>query len=160
MYSFAEVRLADGTWQAVLDEVFPDDWDEDTGRYATFTAHPFGGARNRIMFDLFADQGGRDDVPVISRPRGLPVDVSAPVRQEHGPDLEQVSPWGYAGWHGASWLLLAELVAVDYSVVVPSRAFGPGPLREALGEWYFDTLARLGQLGAPDAVRIVIWFGS
>ncbi len=160
MYTLAEVRQPDGTWQAVVDNVFPDDWDEDTNRYVTFTAHPFEGPRNRIMFDLFVDEGDSTDVPVIDRPRGLPRDVSAPVREAHGPDLDQISPWGYAGWHGASWLLLAELLAVDYSAMVPSETFGPGPLRDALGEWYFDTLDALEKLGPPDAVRIVVWFGS
>ncbi len=160
MHTFAEVRQPDGAWHPVTDRVFPGDWDDDVDRYVTFTAHPFEGPRDRIMFDLFADPGDSIDAPVVDRPRGLPRDVSPPVRDAHGPDLDQISPWGYAGWHGASWLLLAELLAVDYSAVVSSETFGSGSLRDALGEWYFDTVDVLESLGSPDAVRIVVWFSS
>lgn len=132
--------------------------------------------RNYGLYGFLADVRNYSESPVITPPRGLPDDVSPVLAEEHGTEN-----W----YHSTSWLTLAELLAYDYEQVFWDRRIervtsvhpsggrvidgaaraeeGEGEhlsLREFLGEWYFRELERLGELGAPEDVRVVFWFDS
>lgn len=149
-----EVRR-DGRWQFASDP-FPSD---DPGRGATWPA--FGDVRDYGLFGFLADVRNYSMVPTIAEPRGLPDDVSEEIRQEWDDDSD-------IGGNNASWLSLTELLAFDYDQEFEERSDGHGTLpegrgvrttvRKLLGDWYFERLALLGGLGAPEDVRLVFWF--
>jgi hypothetical protein len=134
-----------------MDEVFPD--------------------RNYAWFGFLADVRNYSHSPVIAEPRGLPDDVSPEL-------IDKFDPLGWA--HSHSWLTLAELLAYDYDQIIWDRRVtkqtgsnswdgaaladeGEGrhlPLREFLGQRFFDRIALLSVLGDPQDVRVVFWFDS
>jgi hypothetical protein len=139
IWSAAEVRQDTGEWKPVLDPIFPDGPDEPTDE-------PFSW-RNYTIWGFLA--GVRGTMIPIVPPRGLPDDLSEEVRAHfHFPD----SAFG----HHQGWLSLAELLAFDYDRPVE----GQEPLRNLLGERYFETLRVLESCGPPDRVRIVFLFGG
>ncbi len=93
------------------------------------------------------------EVPeVLPKPRGYP--EGWPEEREH------VDDWGY---HSASWLMLAELLAVNYDTVfmdVRSQPEEAGTLGEFLGDSWRDILNELAIQGNPEDVRIVFHFDS
>ena len=131
--------------------------------------HPFSDARSYRVFGFLADVRNWAGVMPISQPRGLPQGVVAPVDEET-PDDE------WLGEHSFSWLLVSELLAVDYDRVVEDRrttgvvdgiTYGsitaePGQgrsmtLRAFLAPPYFEDLDALVAAGAD---RIVFGFGD
>lgn len=152
--SFIEIRQPDGTWKHAtgLGLTCEDQWDDPD--------EPFGG-RNYSLFGFLADVRNRAESPVIMEPRGLPADVSPDVRKVHGPDLDVSSPYDWYGYYGVSWLTVAELLAYDYDQTFHDvEEDQDTTVRDFLGEWYFDRLAELAQLGPPEDVRVVFFFGS
>lgn len=123
---------------------------------------PFA-VRNYRLFGFLAGVRSYAVREPIAPNRGLPGDISVAVAQQ------------YAEWdddsHNNSWVSMAELLAVDYDVVLPdvfadsneddesatAEPEGPLTLREFLGAWFFDDLAMLQSLGAE---RIVFWFDN
>lgn len=157
IHSFVEIR-AEGQWEHADGTLFPN------AEYQGEASAPFP-YRDYGLFGFLADVRNYSYSPVIAEPRGLPADVSAPVRAEYGDD-----DW----WHSASWLTVAELLGFDYDQVFEDlrSAAWPGPvsvtpgqgervtLREFLGEGFFERLGELAQLGDPNNVRVVFWFDN
>lgn len=151
-------------------EVRPDDrWvrsDAQFQHYPDYASDAPFFHRSYSYFGFLADVRNYSHSPVIADPRGLPDDSTlSPDDVDYALD---------AG-HSHSWLMLAELLAYDYDQVFWDRRVtrdgngaalaeeGEGEhltLRAFLGEWFFETLAALGKLGAPEDVRIVFWFDS
>jgi hypothetical protein len=143
------------------------------GRYelihdATFkSGHSPFDWREYGMFGFLADVRNYSGVPPISQPRGIPANVSGGVADE----IEM-----YEG-HSASWLSVAELLAVDYDQTIEdlrvtvqvwhnawdggsTAAPGGGKVttyRKFLGERFFSDLKILSDIGAD---RVVFWFDS
>ncbi len=147
-----QVRVAGGDW---LDGDVPERLNDRTyGRFAFLTG---GAVRNY------------SGVPeVLPKPRGFPP-VKPPLA--HFDDMDWRCPPDYYENHSASYLTLAELLAVDYEQkFVDMRppftgdpSFVPGEpitLREFLGEGWFEILHDLMVQGTPDNVRIVFDFDN
>lgn len=149
IHAYAERKAENGQFEVV--DVAPFEW------------------RNYGVFGWLADARNYSAVTPISKPRGIPDDISAPVRES------------YAGWdtdaHSASWLSIAELLAVDYEQAVENRRCtvqtGPNSynggatcepgrgdiytLREFLGQSFFDDLYEMQSSGVD---RVVFWFDN
>lgn len=144
IHSAVEIRTADGWRHATGPIVTPlDKWSDP--------AEPFGWRSYRV-FGFLADVRNDSGSPVITQPRGLPVDVSPDVAKRPGEDCD------------TSWLTLAELLAYDYDQEFEDqRPFGDEPARTTvrahLGDLFFQHLDELSKLGPPDDVRVVFWFG-
>lgn len=158
LHSCVEVRGADG-WR-IVDGV---DW----GQY---NSGPFEW-RNYSVFGWLADVRNYSEVGPVVEPRGFPRDASADVREDY-------EAWGMDA-HTPSWLLLSELLSVDYDAEVNDRrversvggvrsgAFTGDPeegttqsLRDFLGAGFMNDLETLKGLGAPDDTRVVFWFDN
>lgn len=168
IHSFAEVRQADGTWQAAGD-VFPYDELDATWRKKTHGEHPFD-LRNYGLFGFLAGVRNYSGVPAISQPRGVPDDASPRV----------LALRDDPGGHTPSWLSLRELVDFDYDAPVEDRRYtkqtgpnsfdggataapGAGTMttwREFLPEVFFRDLEILKTLGPIDDVRVVFNFDN
>lgn len=96
-----EQRSADGTWSPVPDPF-------DTRNYRLFSA--LAGVRNGYGF-AGIDTG--DPITPIAEPRGLPADVSAPVKADS-------DEWDIDG-HTHSWLTVGELLLHDWDMTVVAR---------------------------------------
>ena len=125
--------------------------------------------RNYALFGWLAGVRNYSVVPPIAADRGFPADASNAAAND------------YDGWsgdaHSASWVSVAELLAVDYEQTVEDRRttkqLGPNSwtggatcepgegkketLREFLGDGFFASLKRLQDAGAE---RVVFWFDS
>ncbi|MBY8825080.1 hypothetical protein [Sphingomonas colocasiae] len=131
---------------------------------------PFDGHCTYGLFGFLADVRNYSAVTPISQPRGLPEGVDPPSEDYDGP----LDEW--LGEHDYSWLLLSELLSVDYNQTMEDRRFsgmidgmisgshtvpaGSGvrmTLRAFLGEAYFEELDRLTHSGVE---RIVFGFDS
>jgi hypothetical protein len=144
IHTFVET-FRDGRWQYETGALVTpmDEWADPS--------EPFEW-RHYSMFGFLA--GVRDhDVPQIAETRGLPDDVSAEVRGKHGNDPD---------WFSESWLTLAELLAYDGYDRPTNYRYGTNePLREVLGDMFFQHLDDLGKLAArPEDVRVVFWFDN
>lgn len=94
---------------------------------------------------------------VAGSPRGIPGDVSCEFLAEHAESFdgsgnilsreEQIQSIIFDERHSASWLLVSELLSIEYS----------HHQIEDLGTAYFDNLGSLISLGDPSKVRIVFW---
>mgnify|MGYP003393605542 CR=1 FL=1 len=145
IHPFVEIQMADGTW---VDMKAPDKLQDRTyGRFAFLTG---GTVRNY------------SDLPeILPRPRGYPKDGSEYCKLEAKHNEED---WD----HSASYLTLAELLAVNYEQPIFDRRGVDAPtepttLRKFLGENWFDILKELQDMVAPDAahrIRIVFDFDS
>lgn len=132
---------------------------------------PFSGWSSYRLFGFLADVRNYAAITPVSKPRGLPAGVTAPPF-----DDDDVEGDEWLGEHDYSWLLVSELLSVEYEQMVEDRRTSgmingirdgsltaqPGhgvrmTLREFLGEAYFDELARLEEAGVE---RIVFGFGS
>lgn len=139
--------------------------------------------RDYEMFGFLADVKNRWGSPVISAPRGLPLDLSYGIRRA----LEQYEKvWGTDYMFSHSWLLLRELCDYDYSITftpqdlleVELRKLGI-PTTPLYKPWYwkdcevklrdflatgayddgiFSLMQRLLPLGDPSETRLVFWF--
>lgn len=103
-------RRVDGMWNAVLK---PDDYTEDSLYWLDVN-------RNYSLFAILADvrngYGGDGFIP-ISKPRGLPSDVSAEILKDHA-----------EGWdHSISWLTLQEILDYDWTQITKRRGWVNGP---------------------------------
>lgn len=170
IHSYAEVRDENGRWYPAPERIPLDDWARKYyGR--DFGRSPFDW-RSYGLYGFLANVRNYSAVTPISEPRGMPKDASGLVDDEY----EQ---WGYDA-HSASWLTLAELLAVDYDASFEdrrvTRQVGPNhwdggvtadpgegevkTLREFLGDLYFRDLRILKSLGDPERVRVVFWFDN
>lgn len=104
------------------------------------------------LFAFLADVRNGYGCQPISKPRGLPVDVSCCVYEEY-------KEWG-GDAHSASYLTLKELRDFDYETLF---AKGFQSYRIELGENYFRNLDYLEDLEDPDDVddvRVVFFFDN
>lgn len=151
IHTFVEVKR-DGQWQLVSPQ--PRVFD----------------CRNYGLFGWLANVRNYSAVPPLSAPRGLPVDVSAHVREESELD----------DGHTRSWLSAKELLDFDLDATFEDRRVtrqtGPNSFnggctadpgggevvvyREFFGSCLTDTLEVLRGLGAPEDVRVVFWFDN
>lgn len=152
IHSYVELRTESG-WAKLDDPIFDNGWLGIGDVYnREDNEQPFYD-RNYNLFGVLA--GVRNyDLPIIAEPRGIPVDVSDVVATEY-------DKW-FGDAHTASWLTVAELTGFDYEQLVsdPYEEDEQVPLRDILGEGYFERLEQLTALGAPDSVRVVFWFDS
>ncbi len=169
IHCYAEV-FEKGTWVKVgnvfrLDE-FRQEWNRSEYGDQPITSRNYG------LFGWLADVRNYSRVPAISQPRGVPNDVSKEVAKE-------INEWDGDG-HSHSWLLLSEMINVDYEAVFWDRRVtkeilpgvfsgaaladdGEGEivtLKNHLGREYFESLDVLKTLGETDGVRIVFWFDN
>jgi hypothetical protein len=140
IYTFVEQQQDDGTWEYV-----PWSSDEDHG--------PFDD-RSYFRFGWLA--GVRDyDVTPIAAPRGLPEDLSTPVRERWGTGLL---------WHTPSWLTVAELTEFDYDQDAGMNGkydTDPGETyRDMLGPAFLEDVDELAKWNLPAPCRVVFWFDS
>jgi hypothetical protein len=147
--SYVEIHR-DGRW-IVPSEVRFKPIDEYEDGSAPFQGRDYG------LFGFLADVRNYAECPTITPCRGLPDDVSDEVAKKYDSQSEFV--------FGTSWLTLAELLAYDYDRTFVNQRPSPwqmphATVRDFLGDRYFERLAELGNLGAPDEVRVVFWFDS
>lgn len=120
--------------------------------------------RSYGTFGFLAGVRNYSDVTPISQPRGIPDDVSPPVKHEHD--------GGEGDAHSASWLSVEELSNFDYDQLMEDRRVmrnnnggctcdaGEGQsmsYREFLGEGFFKDIEILKE---SEATRIVFWFDN
>lgn len=125
--------------------------------------------RNYGFFGWLAGVRNYSDMTPIAADRGFPADASAEAAKDY-------NDWN-GDAHSASWVTVAELMAVDYDQLVEDRRtikqLGPNfwtggatcapgegntqTLREFLGPDFFDVLKRLQGAGAD---RVVFWFDN
>jgi hypothetical protein len=142
-------KLDGGRWLHLDDDVFSD--------------------RNYGLFGWLADVRNYSALTPIAADRGFPADASAEAAKHY-------DDWS-GDAHSASWVSVADLLAVDYDQAIEDRRttkqLGPNSwtggatcepgegqkqtLREFLGEGYFADLKRLQDAGAE---RVVFWFDN
>lgn len=165
IHDYLEIRR-EGRWEYAGDDAFP-------GNEYDFEKHsPFDGVRSYGLYGFLADVRNYSQVPSVACKRGLPADVTSEVQA-------QSEEWDVNG-HSHTWVSLAELLAYDYDQVIWDRRvtkqISPGlwsgaaiaqqgedehlTLREFLGEWFFGRLELLKKFGAPEDVRIIMWFDN
>lgn len=101
-------RRVNGVWESAdtwtVDPLWPDerpDVDLDDQYYLH---------RNYYLFDILANVRNVLNVAPIAEPKGLPSDISDPVRRvSDEPD-----------WHSHSWLTLTEIFEYDWTIKVPN----------------------------------------
>jgi hypothetical protein len=165
-------RLVEGHWQAVAN---PDEPDSDQYRNWLWDG------RSYRLFAILADVRNYDGLEPISEARGLPEDVSEPIRQlaSGAPDC-----------HSFTWLGVGELLDFEWEsragemtrCVPPEEAeafrkTGTKPLNYALASatwpeltWevtyrdcasgLLEALERLRALAEPQDLRLVFWFDN
>ena len=161
LHSHVEVKTAQGGWREVPRLIEWGQYDE-TGPFQHRTYGVFGflaGVRNYSA------------VKPICEPRGFPDDASEDVRADY---------YGWGGAHTPSWLLVSELLAVDYGSKVNDRrvtrqvaprSFDGGctgspeegeikTLRDFLGVGFMADLDRLAVLESEGINRVVFWFDN
>ncbi|OZC01393.1 hypothetical protein BSZ36_17035 [Rubricoccus marinus] len=120
--------------------------------------------RNRTLFRLLQgpiwqlSPGGRS----LPYSRGLPDDVSAETRAAFDCDNDPPDLFGM------SWLLLAELEAFDWSQPLTGSYHRPSgesvteerPLSHWCKHFLGTTVSAMRELGPPEGVRAVFWFGN
>ncbi len=153
---FAEVKnKQSGRWEKVGD-VFSLRDKEDSKKEKT--DHPFYW-QDYGLFGFLADVRNYSESASISKPKGIPNDVSDDI---HDKWLE----YGGEDHHSNSHLKLSELMSFNYEKKFINRRgqdedFGKTmTYREFLGETFFIHLNELKQLGYPADVRIVFWFDN
>ena len=100
--------------------------------------------RNYLLFGILA--GVRDrSLASISKPRGLPKDVTLEVQKES-------ESWNTDG-HSHSWLTLAELQSYDWSSALAEPVGAPSTFVN-------EAIPKLEALGEPESVRIVFFFDN
>lgn len=173
IHSYAEQKNPrTGRWEK-LGDIFPYEPIEREWMDPDSFDSPFI-VRNYRMFGFLADVRNEADVPPISKPRGLPRDLSPEVRR-----LADEGEWGGPG-HSHSWLSLQELSQFDYDAEFEDRRImrqtgpdtwtlvGKAPkgqgtrltYREILPKEYFDNPNILIGLGDGEDIRIVFWFDN
>lgn len=148
IHSYAERKDINGQWGEI--DFQPFDW------------------RSYGMYGFLADVRNYSGIEPISKPRGLPNDLTPIIKNT-------AKMWGLDG-HSHSWLTVAELLAFNYDAPMEDRradflhkTHGSGPdtcepgdgikttYRKFLGEGFFTDLKKLQDMGAE---RIVFWFDS
>jgi len=144
IHAYAESKNADGTYTLIDNDVF--------------------GWRSYALFGFLADIRNYSAVTPISKPRGLPADISPGVSAEN-------ESWDGDG-HNHSWLSIAELQSFNYDAMTEDRRCMrngnggstcepgegiPQTYREFLDEGYFKEIDRVAARGAE---RIVFWFDN
>jgi hypothetical protein len=150
IHSYAEKKNKDGAWERI-------------SNYRFFEWRSYG------VFGFLADVRNYSAVKPISKPRGLPKDISKEVFTKY--EMQK----GDA--HTASWLSVGELTSFNYeelmedrrvAVQLAPRAYSGGEttekgkgikitFRQFLGEKFFDDLEKLKSSGAE---RLVFWFDN
>ena len=184
IHAYVEVRR-EGKWEYIpIESDWQKNWrkryleDEDGGiaeldigrNYDLFAI--LAGVRNGRGF-AGCDTG--DGFNPISKPKGLPEDVSPEVARKS-------EEWGVDG-HSHSWHTLADLLAYDLTQRTRLRGWVTGPVCEAwrrygrdrgespkswcggvsyktFPEFWSEIIPELLRLGRPEDVRLVLWFDN
>ena len=168
IHSFAEIKK-NGKWEKVENYFSLSDFDKEWYKKEKGDS-PFDW-RSYSMFSFLAGVRNYDCCEPISKPRGLPDDISDDVKSYY-------KEWVYDA-HSASFLTAKELLEFNYDKEFWNRRItkyvgnyingaalaeeGEGKFltyRENLGEWFFKHLNELKELGDPENVRIVFWFDN
>lgn len=143
LHGFVERKNQEGQWEYVPG-FSPFDW------------------RSYGLYGWLAGVRNYSAVPPLAKPRGVPPDASAYLKEKYRDD----------DYHSASWVSLAEMLAFDYDALVEDRrvstattgaatcAPGEGETmtyRAFLGKRFFEDLDKLKEL---EAGRVVFWFDS
>ena len=128
IHLFVESRdLVDTHWFN-RDKWTYDPYDDEHTRLRVDYKDAFYSGRNYSLFSVLAGARNYDDVQPIDAPRGLPADVTAPVKAES--DM-----WGIDG-HSHSWFTLHELQNFDWDghVIQKTRWVGLEEYRRCKAE--------------------------
>jgi len=166
-------RRVHGRWQAVSDPQQPECPDAYHGWFC--------GDRSYRLFAILADVRNYDGLVPISQPRGLPKNVSKPIRRLAAGDVD---------CHSFTWLGVQELLDFDWDEpagemtrcvppeeVVAFQRSGTKPLNTALVSvgwesltWdvtyrdcapgFLEELEKLRALAEPRDLRLVFWFDN
>ncbi|MNJ43664.1 hypothetical protein D3C77_386800 [compost metagenome] len=93
-----------------------------------------------------------NNITYISLPRGLPNDIST--------DLKEVAMQDYDDFYDHSWLSLKELISYNWDEQYYCDQFTEYRiLRNTCSHIIHETIPKLLQLGDPEDVRVVFWYG-
>lgn len=165
IHVYVEQQDFDGSWSCVP-------WPHAQPERGTHG--PFEWPRDYRAFGFLGNQDPYRNhcrVPAVAALRGLPDDVSRPVRAGF-------EKWGIDA-HSPSWLTVSELADFDYSQTfedrfseeahhldgqyvntVPAGAGVTTTFRETLQRAFFDDLAALTAMNQLRPTRIVFWFDN
>lgn len=141
---------------------------QESGRWVGVDVEAFEG-RDYGFFGWLADVRNYSDLTPLAADRGFPADASAEAAKHY-------DDWS-GDAHSASWVSVAELLAVDYDQAIEDRRttkqLGPNfwtgratcepgegktqTLREFLGPGFFAVLKRLQDAKVG---RVVFWFDN
>ncbi len=182
IHSFAEVKnKSNGSWEMVdtdmfslydSDKFYLDAYDKESTKKEK-NKHPFYW-QDYSMFGFLAGVTNYDCCEPLSKPKGVPNDVSNEIHYEWCEDKSVIPV------HSTSFLTLRELIEFDYEKTFWNRRIerqisptdfdcaataeeGEGKIisyKENLGEMFFIHLEELKKLGDLDDVRIVFWFDN
>ncbi|QAA31775.1 hypothetical protein [Clostridium manihotivorum] len=111
----------------------------------------YNGDRNYDLFSVLANVRNDSNLRYISSPRGLPYDMS--------PELKDFSFIDKDDLYYHSWLLVKELIDFDWN----QRYYYYGEYfntRNTCSLFIKETIPKLLELGDPEDVRIIFWFGE
>jgi hypothetical protein len=175
IHSRVQVLTPDKIWRTVEAAIFPSDYPDLFDGKSVWnkpTVEPFSW-RSYGMFAFLAGVRNYSFTPQLSRPRGLPEDITS----DPGFDRDE-TPYGD---HSFSWFLLSELLKFDYDATFEDRrcmrdgsgvadaGAGNGKavtFREFLGPLYFRDLMLMEidcaskSPWGTDGVRVVFGFDN
>lgn len=142
IHAFRERRLADGTWHCLEEGEF-----ETYGGEEHYSLDSLNVGRDYTLFGLLAEV--RREVPLAWADRGLPDDVSQPVKDDS-------DRWDCDG-HTHSWLSLPELKEKQAELMLAGFEH-VGIVRESLA--HFIRHLEFPEGTAPEDCRVVFWFDN
>ena len=150
IHSYAEYRNNAGQWEEIPD------YEPFGGRSSNIFSFLAGVRFNNTCY--YSDFRTITPYPIIDEVRGLPKDVSHSVKAKSDEEGDAV--------FGRSWLSIDELASYNYDKPLRDRNIECVPVpeglvsrtvRDALGDYYFNELAKLKK---SKAERIVFWFDN
>lgn len=142
IHVFRERRLADRTWHCLEEGEF-----ESYGKEEWYSLDSLPVGRDYALFGLLAEV--RRDVPGAWSQRGLPDDVSKPVRDDN-------ERWDIDA-HSHSWLSLPELKEKRAELMLAGFEH-VGIVRQSLD--HFIRHLEFPEDAAPEDCRVVFWFDN
>ncbi|MFI7419460.1 hypothetical protein [Nonomuraea sp. NPDC049684] len=135
-----------------------EDWfDGDPWTAVSIPLYPLYDGRDHESFSCLFGIRDRLGWPPVAAGRGLPDDVSGPVRADYE-DTARLDP----AVHGCTWVSWAELRDVDLTAR-PATGSAPMTRLDVLGPgtgWapVFGVMRALARRFGADGVRLVVWF--
>lgn len=108
--------------------------------------------RNYDLFSVLSNTRNDQNLNFISLPRGLPEDIS--------PELNEVAFENKNDFYDHSWLLLKELIAFNWDQTYYCNQFMEyRNIKETCSGFINETIPKLLNIGEPEDVRVIFWFG-